>query len=143
MVRATVVIGNLCVMTRRHVRSGSPYEDRYGFARGVQVRDRIEIAGTAPIPPPGTPVASTAYDQMMRCGAIAIEALESFGAAASDVVRTRMYITDPAVADDVGRAHRELFGAAAPAATMVVVAGLLDPEWVVEIEVEAAASANE
>jgi enamine deaminase RidA (YjgF/YER057c/UK114 family) len=101
------------------------------------VGDRIEIAGTAPIPPPGEPIAATAYDQMLRCGAIAIEALESLGAAVPDVVRTRMYITDPGVADDVGRAHRELFGASSPAATMVVVAALLDPGWFVEIEVEA------
>lgn len=127
-------------MTLRHVWSGSPYEARYGFARGVRVGDRIEIAGTAPIPRPGEPVAATAYDQMLRCGEIAIEALETLGAEATDVVRTRMFITDAAVADDVGRAHQQLFGHSPPAATMVVVASLLDPEWFVEIEVEAVAS---
>ncbi len=121
-------------------RSGSPYEDRYGFSRGVRRGDRIEIAGTAPIPPDGESVAATAYEQMLRCGAIAVAALEELGATAADVVRTRMYITDAADADDVGRAHRELFGEAAPAATMVVVAALIDPAWKVELEVEAVAA---
>jgi enamine deaminase RidA (YjgF/YER057c/UK114 family) len=74
---------------------------------------------------------------MMRCGEIVIKALEHLGASADDVVRTRMYITDANEADEIGRAHNELFGAARPAATMVVVAGLLDPAWKVEIEVEA------
>jgi enamine deaminase RidA (YjgF/YER057c/UK114 family) len=76
---------------------------------------------------------------MLRCGEIALVALAEAGAGPADVVRTRMYITDQADADEIGRAHRTVFGAAAPAATMVVVAGLLEPEWKVEIEVEAIA----
>lgn len=124
-------------MDRRFARSGSPFEDRYGFARGVRIGNRIEIAGTAPIPPEGEPVAPTAYGQMLRCGRIAVAALEELGASVDDVVRTRMFITDVADADEIGRAHREVFGAATPVATMVVVAELLDPAWSVEIEVEA------
>lgn len=124
-------------MTRAYARSGSPYEERYGFSRGVRIGDRIEIAGTAPIPPPGEALAPSAYDQMLRCGEIAIDAIESLGGTAADVVRTRMFITDPEDADEIGRAHREIFGAATPAATMVVVAALLEPGWKVEIEVEA------
>ncbi len=124
-------------MTRMQVESGSPYEKLYGFARGLRRGRRVEIAGTAPIPPPGEPVADTAYEQMLRCGAIAIKALEQLGSSADEVVRTRMFITDSADADAVGRAHGELFGRARPVATMVVVAGLLDPAWKVEIEVEA------
>ena len=124
-------------MARRSAHSGSPYEKRYGFARGVRVGKQVEIAGTAPIPPPGEPVAPTAYGQMLRCGAIAVATLEDLGAAITDVVRTRMYITDPSDADETGRAHREVFGAAASAATMVVVATLLEPAWKVELEVEA------
>lgn len=124
-------------MKRRRVRSGSPYEERYGFARGVRVGDRIEIAGTAPIPAPGDTVAVTAFEQMLRCGTIAVAALGELGATTADVVRTRMFITDPSEADEIGRAHREIFGSARPAATMVVVAALLDPAWRVEIEVEA------
>ena len=125
---------------QRRTNSGSPYESKYGFARGVRSDDRILIAGTAPVPPEGEPVATTPHGQMMRCGSIAIGAIEALGGTVTDVVRTRMYITSPTVADEVGRAHRELFGGSEPAATMVVVAGLLDPDWVVEIEVEAIVS---
>lgn len=122
---------------KRRTNSASPYEERYGFSRGLRSGNRIEIAGTAPIPPDGEGLAPTAYEQLLRCGEIAIAALAELGATPGDVVRTRMYITDGAEADEIGRAHRELFGEAAPAATMVVVAGLLDPEWKVELEVEA------
>lgn len=124
-------------MSRRRVESGSPYEKLYGFSRGLRRGSRVEVAGTAPIPPAGQPVAGSAYEQTRRCGEIAIRALEQLGSSADDVVRTRMYITDPADADEIGRAHGELFGVARPVATMVVVAGLLDPEWKVELEVEA------
>ena len=127
-------------MERRHVRSGSPYEERYGFTRGVRVGDRVEIAGTAPIPAAGDTVAATAFGQMLRCGAIAVAALGELGATTSDVVRTRMFITDPSEADEIGRAHKEIFGDAEPVSTMVVVAALLDPLWKVEIEVEALAA---
>lgn len=126
-------------MSRRQVESGSPYEKLYGFSRGLRRGSRVEVAGTAPIPPAGQPVAASAYDQMMRCGEITIRALEQLGSSADDVVRTRMFITDSADADEIGRAHGELFGVARPVATMVVVAGLLDPEWKVELEVEAIA----
>jgi len=74
---------------------------------------------------------------MLRCGQIAIAALADLGGSADEVVRTVMYITDPADADEVGRAHHELFGVASPAATMVVVKGLLDDAWRVELEVTA------
>lgn len=117
-------------MTRRFARSGSPYESRYGFSRGVRIGDRVEIAGTAPIPPSGEPIAQTAYEQMLRCGEIAVAALGELGASAVDVIRTRMFITDPSEADEIGRAHQEVFGMATPAA-------LLEPEWKVETEVEA------
>jgi enamine deaminase RidA (YjgF/YER057c/UK114 family) len=108
--------------------------------RGVRVGDRIVIAGTAPVPPAGEQVAATAYEQMLRCGRIALEAVAALGSEDAEVVRTRMFITSADDADEVGRAHRELFGAAPPAATMVVVAALLDPEWKVEFEVEAIAA---
>jgi len=124
-------------MDRHFTHSGSPYEERYGFARGVRTGDRVEIAGTAPIPSPGESVAATAFEQTLRCGQIAVAALEELGATTRDVVRTRMFITSADDADEVGRAHREVFGASTPAATMVVVAALLDPAWKVELEAEA------
>jgi enamine deaminase RidA (YjgF/YER057c/UK114 family) len=124
-------------MVTERVRSGSPYEERYGFSRGVKRGNRVEIAGTAPVPPPGETVAETVHDQMLRCCEIALDALAQLGASPGDVMRTRMFLTDPADADEVGRAHQEVFGEVAPAATMIVVAALLDPAWKVEIEVEA------
>lgn len=122
---------------KRHAHSRSPYEARYGFARAVRIGDRVEVAGTAPIPQDGRPLSSDPADQMRLCGDIALAVLHQLGATVADVVRTRMYITDAADADAIGRAHAEIFGAARPAATMVVVAGLLDSRWKVEIEVEA------
>lgn len=122
---------------KQHARSGSPYEQRYGFSRGVRLGNVIHIAGTAPIPQrPDEATPEGAYEQMLLCGRIASAALEELGGDLSQVVRTRMFITDPAHQDEVGRAHNEIFGRAAPAATMVV-ANLLDPRWKVEIEVEA------
>ena len=124
-------------MERITARSGSPYEDRYAFSRAVRIGDRILVAGTAPVAPPGEATAPTAHAQMLRCGEIARAAIESLGGSMTDVVRTRMFLTDPADADEVGRAHHELFGTARPVATMVVVAALVDPTWRIEIEVEA------
>jgi enamine deaminase RidA (YjgF/YER057c/UK114 family) len=124
-------------MQRESYSSESPYEPAYGFSRAVRVGNRVLVAGTAPIPPPGEETAATAYDQMLRCGVIVREALAAAGASPEDVVRSRMFIVDPADADEVGQAHAEVFGSGAPAATMVVVAALLEPEWRVEIEVEA------
>ncbi len=124
-------------MTTRHHHGTSPYEQSYGFSRGVRIGETIHIAGTAPVPEPGEPVADGAYAQLMRCAAIAQEAIESLGGRLEQVVRTRMFIVDAGDADEVGRAHREVFGGSSPAATMVVVAGLVNPEWLVELEVEA------
>ena len=118
------------------VSSGSPYEPRYGFCRALRRGRRVEVAGTAPIPPPGEALRPDPYGQMLRCGEIAVAALRQLGAGPEHVVRTRMFVTDPAVADEVGRAHREVFGGHPPVATMVVTR-LLDPGWYVEIEVEA------
>ena len=121
---------------RKHVRSGSPYEDRIGFSRGVRVGDRVLISGTAPVWADGS-VDPDPYVQAKRCLEIIVTALGEAGAAPQDVVRTRIYVTDPADADLVGRAHSEVFHDARPAATMVVVSGLLDERWKVEIEAEA------
>jgi enamine deaminase RidA (YjgF/YER057c/UK114 family) len=120
----------------RRVFSGSPYEARYGFCRALRVGRRVEVAGTAPIPPPGEELAPDARGQMLRCGEIVRRALAELGAGLEHVVRTRMYITDPADADEVGRAHGELFDGRPPVATMVVTR-LLDPRWRVELEAEA------
>lgn len=119
------------------IRSGSPYEESIGFSRAVVVGERVLVSGTAPVPPPGEDVAPGAGEQMRRCGEILAAALAEAGSGLDQVVRTRMFITDAADAGEIGAVHAELFGAARPAATMVVVAALLDPAWKVEVEAEA------
>jgi enamine deaminase RidA (YjgF/YER057c/UK114 family) len=121
---------------RRHVSSGSPFEPVMGFSRAVRIGDRVLVSGTAPIRPEGT-VEEDPADQMRRCLQIVETALAEVGASLGDVVRTRTYLVDAADGDAVGRVHGEVFGAVRPASTMIVVAGLLDPRWKVEIEVEA------
>jgi enamine deaminase RidA (YjgF/YER057c/UK114 family) len=123
-------------VARRRVASGSAYEKEFGFSRAISAGDRVLVAGTAPIwedgevdPDPGV--------QAFRCLEIILTALAQVGAAPEHVVRTRMYITDASYADAVGGVHGKVFGDVRPVATMVVVAGLLDPRWKVEIEAEA------
>ncbi|MDQ3571768.1 MAG: RidA family protein [Actinomycetota bacterium] len=123
---------------RPHAGSDSPFEERYGFSRAVRVGDRVLVSGTAPVWPDGT-CDPDAVAQMHRCCEIAVAALGELDAGPADVVRTRMFVTDATFADAVGAVHGQFFGAARPAATMVVVAGLLDPRWRVELEVEAVA----
>lgn len=123
--------------TKRQFASGiSPYEAAYGFSRAVRVGQTVHVAGTAPVWADGTVHPSPAA-QARRCWAIVGQALEDVGATLDDVVRTRMFITDPEHADAIGEVHGEVFSTARPAATMVVVAGLLDERWVVEVEAEA------
>jgi enamine deaminase RidA (YjgF/YER057c/UK114 family) len=107
-----------------------------GFSRAVRVADRVLVSGTAPVWPDGSCL-DDAEAQAARCLEIIVEALADAGATPADVVRTRMFLTDPADADAVGRAHAAVFRDVRPAATMVVVAALLDPRWRVEIEAEA------
>jgi enamine deaminase RidA (YjgF/YER057c/UK114 family) len=123
-------------MERKNISSGSPFEPAIGFSRAVRVGGRVLVSGTAPVwpddscdPDPGV--------QADRCLEIIVAALAEAGARPEDVVRTRMYITDPADTDAIGQAHGKVFGDIRPAATMVIVAGLLDPRWKVEIEAEA------
>lgn len=124
-------------MNRRSTAGCSPYEAAFGFARAVRVGDRILVSGTAPVEPDGSSTPGGAAAQTRRCFAIILAAVEELGGTAADVVRTRMFITDPADADSIGAVHGDLFGTIRPAATMVVVAALLRPEWRIEIEAEA------
>lgn len=121
---------------RRRVASGSPYERQIGFSRAVRHGHLIHVSGTAPIWPDGScdPDPEVQAD---RCFEIIGAALGELGASLDHVVRTRMYVTDPAVVEAVGRAHARAVGHVRPAATMVVIAGLLDQRWRVEIEADA------
>jgi len=121
---------------RTLVSSGSPFEATIGFSRAVRVGDRVLVSGTAPIATDGS-VDPDPFAQATRCLAIIEEALREAGAGLADVVRTRIFLVDPADAADVSAAHGKAFADVRPAATMVVVAALLDPRWRVEIEAEA------
>jgi enamine deaminase RidA (YjgF/YER057c/UK114 family) len=121
---------------RRRVASGSAYEKDFGFSRAISAGDRVLVAGTAPIWEDGEVDPDPAV-QAFRCLEIILTALAQVGATPEHVVRTRMYITDASYADAVGRVHGKVFGDVRPVATMVVVAGLLDSRWKVEIEAEA------
>jgi enamine deaminase RidA (YjgF/YER057c/UK114 family) len=124
------------VSNRRRIFSGSPFEATIGFSRAVRVGDRVLVSGTGPVFPDGAcPEAAAA--QARRCLEIIVAALSEAGADVADVVRTRMFITSVGDAEAVGAVHGEIFGSVAPAATMVIVAALLDPRWKVEIEAEA------
>ena len=126
---------------RRRVSSGSPFEPRVGFSRAVRIGDRVVVSGTAPVWPDDS-CDPDPEAQAARCLEIIVEALREAGAGPEHVVRTRMYIVDPDDQDAVGRAHHAVFADVRPAATMVVVAGLLDPRWKVEIEAEAVVTAD-
>jgi enamine deaminase RidA (YjgF/YER057c/UK114 family) len=124
-------------MTERiRVRGESPFEEPIGFSRAIRVDDRVLVSGTGPVWPDGgcDPDAGV---QARRCFELILRALADAGAAPADVVRTRMFIVDSADAEAVGEAHAEAMSEARPAATMVVVSGLLDPRWRVEVEAEA------
>jgi enamine deaminase RidA (YjgF/YER057c/UK114 family) len=117
--------------------SGSPFEASIGFSRAVRIGSRILVSGTAPVEPDGSSTPGAAEAQADRCLAIIVQAVEALGGTAADVVRTRIFLVDPADAAAVGRAHGRVFSTIRPASTMVAGAVLLRPEWRVEIEAEA------
>jgi enamine deaminase RidA (YjgF/YER057c/UK114 family) len=124
-------------VTRRLISSGSPYERTVGFSRAVRVGDRVVVAGTAPVMPGGDEPPVDAYGQAKRCLEIIETALTEAGASLADVVRTRTYLVRTQDFEEVGRAHGEAFSEIRPANTTLTVAELVDPRWLVEIEVEA------
>jgi enamine deaminase RidA (YjgF/YER057c/UK114 family) len=122
-------------MNRPRVLTGRPLESRIGFSRAIRVGKRIEVSGTAPTRLDGSPAGGDdPYAQAVACLEIIRAAIEELGGELEHVYRTRVYLTRAADGEAVGRAHGEFFGAIQPAATMVVVAGLLDERWLVEIE---------
>ncbi|HSZ17673.1 MAG TPA: RidA family protein [Terracidiphilus sp.] len=118
---------------RKNISGGSPYEPIIGFSRAVRVENRVYVAGTAPVGAENEDAAG----QTRRVFAIAEKALAEAGASFQHVVRTRIFLTHVEDWEIVGRVHGEFFSSVRPAATMVVVAALLDPAWRVEIEFDA------
>jgi enamine deaminase RidA (YjgF/YER057c/UK114 family) len=118
------------------VASGSPYEATVGFSRAVRTDRQVYVSGTAPIWPGGH-VDPEPLAQARRCWEIALDALTRLGGSSADVVRTRTFITDRKHEQAASQAHGEVFADVRPASTMLVVAGLLDERWVVEVELDA------
>lgn len=125
-------------MARKLVSSGSYLEPQIGFSRAVRVGNTVAVAGTAPIAAGGgTDGVGDVYRQTVRCLEIIKAALTEAGASLDDVIRTRIMLTDIAQWKDAARAHGEVFSAIRPVCTVVQVSGFVDPEWLVELEVDA------
>jgi enamine deaminase RidA (YjgF/YER057c/UK114 family) len=123
---------------RQRVSSGSPLEPEIGFCRATRVGAHVSVAGTAPIGPDGNTVgADDVAAQTRRCLQISAEALAAVGADLSDVVRTRIMLTDITRWRDAATAHGEYFSEIRPVATFVEVSGFIDPAWLVETEMDA------
>lgn len=118
---------------RQNISGGSPFEPIIGFSRAVRIGNSVHLAGTGPVGADNEDAAA----QTRRIFAIAEKALAEAGASFNDVVRTRMFLTHVEDWEAVGRVHGEFFSHIRPAATMVVVAALLNPAWRVEIEMDA------
>ncbi|MHB8642046.1 MAG: RidA family protein [Gaiellaceae bacterium] len=124
-------------MTRRLVPAVSPFAATVGYSRAVRDGEHVHVAGTAAIYPEGVETPPDAYSQAKRCLEIIVDALAEVGATPADVVRTRIYLVRAEDWEDAGRAHGEVFGEVRPATAFLVISGLLDPRWLVEIEAEA------
>jgi len=123
-------------MDRKFISSGSYWETTYGYSRAVVADGHVYVSGTAPIMPDDADPPTDAYGQARRCFEIIERALTEAGASMDDVVRARFFVTDRKFAAEILKAHAEVFSNARPANTGVVTQ-LMDPRWLVEIEVEA------
>jgi len=123
---------------RINIRSGASWEPVVGYSRVVRMGQIIAVSGSAAVGPEGEIVgAGDVYVQARRCIEVISEGLEAAGASLKDVIRTRMFVTNIEQWPDIARAHREAFGDAPPATSMVEVSRLIDPDMLVEIEADA------
>jgi enamine deaminase RidA (YjgF/YER057c/UK114 family) len=125
-------------MKRESYSSAAPWEAIVGYSRAVRTGPFIAVTGCASVGPDGELVGEgDPYAQATRCIEVIREVLESAGAGLTDVVRTRMFVTNIDQWEEIGRAHKEAFGNIMPATTMVEVSRLIDPRMLVEIEADA------
>ncbi|MEU7277743.1 RidA family protein [Streptomyces sp. NPDC045431] len=121
----------------RKVVTGAPWEEQFGYSRAVELPNGLVLVSGCTSVVDGEIAEGGPYEQAVNSFNVAFGALEQLGLGAADVVRTRMYITHARDVDEVGRAHKELFDAVRPAASMIIVSGFVDPRLVVEVEIEA------
>ena len=120
------------------VSSGSYLEPVIGFSRAVRVGNLVSVGGTAPIAAGGgTAAKGDVYGQTKRCLEIVAKALADAGAGIEHTVRTRILLTDVALWQDAARAHAEIFSSIRPVTTLMQVSAFVDPDWLVEIELDA------
>jgi len=124
-------------MERLCISSGSPWEAQVGYSRAVRAGSFVFVAGTTGTDATGEAVAPDGYAQCKKALERIVAALHQAGARVEDVVRTRMYVTDIAQWEAIGRAHAEVFGGVRPASTMIEVRRLIAPGVVVEVEADA------
>ena len=123
---------------RVNIQSGAPWEPLVGYSRAVRVGNQVFVSGSAAVSDDGELVGEgDAYMQTARCVEVIRAALQNAGAEMRHVVRTRIFVTDIGLWEEVARAHAEGFGAAPPATSMVEVSKLIDPRMLVEIEANA------
>jgi enamine deaminase RidA (YjgF/YER057c/UK114 family) len=121
----------------RRIGSKGPWEDAIGYSRAVELPNGLVLVSGCTSVVGGQIADGSPYEQTMTAFGVALDALKELGLGVGDVVRTRLYLTHARDVDEVGRAHKELFDAVRPAASMLIVSGFIDPSLVVEVEVEA------
>ncbi|MFB7664578.1 RidA family protein [Kitasatospora sp. NPDC056138] len=125
------------VQSSLRVSGASPWEEEFGYSRAAQAGDFVLVAGSTAYDNGVVLNEGDPYQQTLAAFAVAFKALARYGLGAADVIRTRMYITHVRDSEEVGRAHKKLFDAIRPVATMVVVEGLIDSRMMVEVELDA------
>jgi enamine deaminase RidA (YjgF/YER057c/UK114 family) len=124
-------------LERKKVLTGAPWESIVGYCRAIRVGNRIEVAGTTAMKDGEVVGVGNAYEQTRFILQTIEEALKELGSSMSDVVRTRMFVTDISKWEEIGKAHGKFFKEVQPVASMIEVKGLIDPDLLVEIEAEA------
>lgn len=125
---------------RKIVSSGSHLEEPIGFSRACRVDNFISVSGTAPIDKGKTVYVDDVYNQTKHCLELSILAVEKAGGSVQDVIRTRIMLTDISCWKEAAQAHGELFATIKPACTFVEVSGFIDPQWLVETEIDCVVS---